>query len=75
MLDLRRAPTVANFPNRRNPKGRPMEHDPISLASLSARLAKTRGGVFEPTKMVAAELQNITDLLLELLKEIRRINP
>ena len=52
-----------------------MEHDPISIASLSARLAKTRGGVFEPTKMVAAELQNITDLLLEVLKEIRRINP
>jgi hypothetical protein len=59
----------------RNPKGQLMEHEPISLPALSARLAKTRGGVFEPTKMVAAELQNITEVLLELLKEIRRINP
>jgi len=46
-----------------------------SIPVLSARLIKTRGGVFDPTKMVAAELQNITEVLLELLKEIRRINP
>ncbi len=52
-----------------------MEHETLSIAALSARFAKTRGGIFEPTKMVAAELQNITEVLLELLKEIRRINP
>ncbi len=52
-----------------------MEHETLSIPALSARLNKTRGGIFEPTKMVAAELQNITDILLELLKEIRRINP
>jgi len=52
-----------------------MEHDPNSIPALSARFIKTRGGVFDPTKMVAAELQNITEVLLELLKEIRRINP
>jgi len=49
-----------------------MEHDPISIQVLSERLIKARGGVFDPTKMVAAELQNITDVLLELLKEVRR---
>jgi hypothetical protein len=60
---------------RGTPEGQLMETDHISIPSLSAKLAKARGGVFDPTKMVAAELQNITDLLLELLKEIRRINP
>jgi hypothetical protein len=53
----------------------PMEHDQISIPALNARLSAARGGVFDPTKMVAAELQNITDVLVELLKEIRRINP
>jgi hypothetical protein len=52
-----------------------MENDPVSIPTLSAKFIKTRGGIFEPTKLVAAELQNITDVLLELLKEIRRINP
>jgi hypothetical protein len=52
-----------------------MDKEPIPILALSAQLAKTRGGVFDPTKMVAAELQNITDVLVELLKEIRRINP
>ncbi len=52
-----------------------MEHDQISIPALNARLSAARGGVFDPTKMVAAELQNITDVLVELLKEIRRINP
>jgi hypothetical protein len=61
--------------HRGTPEGQLMENDHISILSLSAKLAKARGGVFDPTKMVAAELQNITDLLLELLKEVRRINP
>ena len=52
-----------------------MENDQVSISTLSAKLAKARGGVFEPTKQVAAELQNITDVLMELLKEVRRINP
>ncbi len=52
-----------------------MEHDPISLPALSAKLIKARGGVFDPAKMVAAELQNITDVLMELLKEARRNKP
>jgi hypothetical protein len=60
---------------RGTPEGQPMELDQVSIPTLSAKLAKVRGGVFEPTKMVAAELQNISDLLLELLKEVRRINP
>ena len=52
-----------------------MEQETLSVPALSARFAKTRGGIFEPTKQVAAELQNITEILLELLKEIRRMNP
>ena len=49
-----------------------MENDPISLPVLSATLIKARGGVFDPGKMVAAELQNITNVLFEILKEMRR---
>jgi hypothetical protein len=49
-----------------------MQDEPISLPMLSARLIKARGGVFDPGKMVAAELQNITDVLVEILKEMRR---
>jgi hypothetical protein len=52
-----------------------MEHEPLSIPALTARFSKTRSGIFEPTKLVAAELQNISEVLLELLKEIRRINP
>lgn len=52
-----------------------MDDAPISLPMLSARLIKTRGGIFDPGKLVAAELQNITDVLMEILKEMRRKNP
>jgi len=52
-----------------------METDSLSIPVLSAKLSKARGGVFDPAKMVAAELQNITDVLVEILKEVRRNNP
>lgn len=56
-------------------KGTIMETDSLSIPVLNAKLIKARGGVFDPAKMVAAELQNITDVLVEILKEVRRKNP
>lgn len=52
-----------------------MDHDPIPVNILSDRFLKARGVSFEPSKMVAAELRNITDVLMELLKEARRLKP
>ena len=49
-----------------------MEIDSLTIPVLSAQLSKSRDGVFDPGKMVAAELRNITDVLVEILKEIRR---
>ncbi len=48
-----------------------MEDDSIPVVKLSASFAKARGAVFDPPRLVAVELQNITDVLVELLKEIR----
>jgi hypothetical protein len=56
-------------------EGPVMETDSLSIPVLSAKLIKARGGVFDPAKMVAAELQNITDVLVEILKEVRRNKP
>ena len=52
-----------------------MDSESLSIPVLSAKLIKARGGVFDPGKMVAAELQNITDVLVEILKEVRRNKP
>jgi hypothetical protein len=49
-----------------------MPHTPVTVSALVAKFEATRSGVSDPARMVAAELHNITDVLVELLKELRR---
>ncbi len=49
------------------------EYEPITSDSdLKARFEQRRG-VTDPAGLVAAELQNITDAMLEMLKYLRQI--
>lgn len=47
--------------------------DPVDPAMLSVKFDGQRRGVTDPARLVAAEMHNITDVLLEILKELRRI--
>jgi hypothetical protein len=44
-------------------------------AMLAVRFDGQRRGVSDPARLVAAELQNITDVLLEILKELQAKKP
>lgn len=46
--------------------------DPISTAILTVKFNDARRGVSDPARLIAAELQNITEVLLQLLEETRR---
>jgi hypothetical protein len=46
--------------------------DSTDTAMLALRFDNRRKGVSRPDMQVAAEMQNITDVLLELLKELRK---
>jgi hypothetical protein len=49
--------------------------NPIDVAGLSMKFDLHRRGVSDPARLVAAELHNITDVLLEILKELRASPP
>ena len=51
-----------------------MEADPIPTTALVAKFNISRQGVTDPARLVVAELKNITDVLLEPLKEYRQQN-
>lgn len=44
---------------------------PMDSAILALKLSNQRGSTVDPTKRIAVELQNITDVLLEILKALR----
>ena len=48
-------------------------HAPRSDKDLAETFATRRRGVSDPVRQVAAELENITETLLEVLKHLRRI--
>lgn len=47
----------------------------LDVAGLSVKFEGQRRGVTDPARLVAAELHNITDVLLEILKELRARSP